>query len=148
MNNSLDKISELDQKSGRYDETENPMIKGELNECTKREPTIELKDTKYICSNIGKGIFSAITNDWDNATIYAELWGDATNLKGEFFLHKKKHFFEVNDEAFDDFEDLRMITYDGKAYWNSIKFTIKSCGKFSVEYSYDKSLEYTNITKE
>lgn len=93
-----------------------------------------------IYKHIGDGIVQSISGNWDEATIYAEVFDGAANLKGEFLLENAKGFFEVEDEAFDDFEDLQILMIENSK-WNKAKYTLHKTGKFEITFEWDEILE-------
>lgn len=92
--------------------------------------------------NIGQCIASAIEGEWVEAYIFAEVLEDAANFKGEYTVHGERKYFEVADEAFEDFEKLHKITTEGSNnQWNRAKFTLYSTGKFNIDFEWDQALE-------
>ncbi|MBN1008240.1 immunity protein YezG family protein [Amphritea pacifica] len=91
--------------------------------------------------NIAQGIASAIEGDWEEAYIFSEILEDAANFKGEYTTGSDKKYFEVADEAFDNFEELHRITTEGNNNkWNRAKFTLTPDGKFHIDFEWDQSL--------
>jgi hypothetical protein len=91
--------------------------------------------------NIGQGIANVISDDWREAYIFVEMFEDAANLKGEYFSDRDKKYFEVDDEAFDDFEEIHAIMTQGDSNkWNRAKFTLYPTGKFNIDFEWDQLL--------
>lgn len=100
-----------------------------------------IRSVDEIYLNIGQGILDTISGRWVEAYIFAEVFDGASNLKGEYNLDGSIKYFEVNDDAFDDFEDLHEITTEGgENKWNRAKFTLYPTGKFNIDFEWDQDL--------
>lgn len=94
-----------------------------------------------IYKNIGQNIFNEMTENWDKAIIHAELHGDAGKFNGEYIDNGITKYFEVYDDALDDFEELNKITTEGgKNKWNRASFTLLNTGKFNIDFEWDQAL--------
>jgi hypothetical protein len=94
-----------------------------------------------IYHSLAIGIINGIETEWDKAQIFAEYFEDSANFKGEFSLKNNIDFFEVDDQAFEDFEELYEITTeDSENKWNRAKFTLEPTGKFNIDFEWDQEL--------
>jgi len=94
-----------------------------------------------IYQSIAIGMVNNIQGEWDKSYLFVEFIGDAANFKGEFYLNEEKQYFIVDDEAFDDFEELHNITtHDSENKWNRSKFTLEPTGKFNIDFEWDQEL--------
>jgi hypothetical protein len=101
----------------------------------QEKPVSKIVDDIYL--EIAQGIENAISGDWTVAYIFIEILGEATNLKGEYFncLNNRK-FFEVDDSAFDYFENLYGITTEsGSNEWNRAQFILYKSGTFEIVFN-------------
>ncbi|MCA6064820.1 immunity protein YezG family protein [Thalassolituus marinus] len=89
---------------------------------------------------IAQGIAKSITTSWDRAVINAEVFDDAANFNGVYELDGKTLYFEVEDDAYDYFEEIKEIM-SGNNKWNRAKFTLKPSGDFSIDFQWDQALD-------
>ena len=69
------------------------------------------------------------------------LYRDAANFKGEYKNGSEVSFFEVYDDAYDDFEELHDITTEGGSnQWNRAIFTLYPTGKFNIDFEWNQTL--------
>ena len=97
-----------------------------------------------IYTSIGQSIANNIPSEsWEAAWINAKVIEDSTGVDGEYTEPNSSEvkYFEVDDSAFDDFEELHEITTEGgNNKWNRAKFTLSLTGKFSIDFEWDQSL--------
>ena len=91
-----------------------------------------------ICKSISTGIEGAIYGGWFEACLFIEVLKDVTNLKGEYLCTANsitKSFFEVDNSAFDDVEELHEISAgNGISKWSRAKFTLLKSGRFNIDF--------------
>lgn len=96
-----------------------------------------------IYKSIAQDIVDNLPDSWDKAWINAHVIEDAAGVDGEYISAGAQdiHYFEVNDQAFDDFEELHEITTEGgRNLWNRAKFVLEPSGKFSIDFEWDQKL--------
>jgi len=94
-----------------------------------------------IYMNIGQNIANELENDWVEAVILAEVLDNAANFKGEYKIEAENKYFEVYDDAYDDFEELQAVTTEnGSNQWNRAKFTLFPDGNFTIDFKWDQKL--------
>ena len=99
------------------------------------------KGVEDIYKSVAIGIINNIEAEWEKAHIFVEYFEDSANFKGEYIQKDKTGFFEVSDQAFDDFDELYQITTeDSDNKWNRAKFTLEPTGKFNIEFEWDQEL--------
>lgn len=99
------------------------------------------KDVDDIYKSIAIGIIENIETEWEKAQIFVEYFEDSANFKGEYMQEGKTAFFEVSDQAFDDFEELYEITTQNLVNkWNRAIFTLEPAGKFNIDFEWDQEL--------
>lgn len=98
----------------------------------------EIIDDLYM--KIAQGIVNAIDTPWEKAVIQAEVFEDAANFNGEYFSEGKTLYFEVEDDAYDYFEEIKEIMSE-KNKWNRATFTLKPSGDFNIDFEWDQALD-------
>lgn len=97
-----------------------------------------------IYHSIASAIVSNIDDGWVEATLKAELYGDATKFKGFYFSDERKvnkRFFKISHQLFDFFEELHLIlTEGGVSKWNRATFTLEPTGKFNIDFEWDQEM--------
>jgi len=99
------------------------------------------REIEEIYKSLAIGIIANINSKWDKAHLYTEFFEDAAEFKGEYTLDNKTNFFEVSDQAFDDFDELYQITTeDSDNKWNRAIYSLEPTGKFNIEFEWDQEL--------
>ena len=99
------------------------------------------KNIDDIYNSIAMGIIENIKTEWEKAHVFVEYFEDSANFKGEYTLEGNTAFFEVSDQAFDDFEELNEITtQNSENKWNRAVFTLEPTGKFNIDFEWDQEL--------
>ena len=103
-----------------------------------------MRTVDEIYNSLAKGIVDQLSSEWETAWINAKVLDDAAGVDGEYRVEgaDKVSYFNVKDEAFDDFEELHQITTEGGSNrWNRAKFILERSGKFSIDFEWDQQLE-------
>lgn len=103
-----------------------------------------MRTVDEIYKSIAQGIADNLSDSWERAWIHTHVVEDAAGVDGEYTRPGEKdvHYFEVDDQALDDFEELHEITTEGGSNpWNRAKFTLEPSGRFSIDFEWDQQLE-------
>ena len=99
------------------------------------------RNIEDVYQSIAVGMSKNIEGQWDKSTLFVEFFDGAANFKGEAFLQGDKNNFSVDDNAFDDFDELHQITTENlENKWNRAKFTLEPTGKFNMDFEWDQEL--------
>jgi hypothetical protein len=98
-----------------------------------------MADPGELYQAIGQALVEELPDGWRSVevscymiTVFTEFHGWYTTESGE------KVSFEVPDDLFDYFAELRDLLYEpGKGAWLSATFRMDNTGKFSVDYDYE-----------
>jgi len=94
-----------------------------------------------IYQSIAVGISKNIDGQWDKSLLLVEFFDGAANFKGEFYFQNEKKYFRVDDDAFDDFEEIYEITTENSENkWNRAIFSLELTGSFNLEFEWDQEL--------
>ncbi|WP_308170693.1 immunity protein YezG family protein [Vibrio metschnikovii] len=102
-----------------------------------------MRSVDDIYMSLAQGIKVSIKDSWSMAWINASVLEDTGGIDGEYISSGSDDvkFFSVEDQAFDDFEELHEIMAgDGNVKWNRAKFTLYPTGKFSIDFEWDQAL--------
>ncbi|WP_062270713.1 immunity protein YezG family protein [Endozoicomonas arenosclerae] len=96
-----------------------------------------------IYSNIATRIVDAISEDWAEAFIEFEYFGDSGEYKGRYITSSSEETknFKVGYKTYKEFKKLHDITTEGESdRWNRAKFTLYPTGKFNIDFEWDQDL--------
>ncbi|MFH4666917.1 immunity protein YezG family protein [Vibrio cidicii] len=103
---------------------------------------------------IAKKIVEKIDDDWVQAELKAEIYGNAAKFRGTYnssLAQEQQKFFKVHHELFDLFEELHKITTENpNNKWNRAIFTLEPSGNFNIDFEWDQALadEIERLNKE
>ena len=105
------------------------------------EVKVGKREIQDIYLSIARGMTESINVDWEQASIDIEWFGDAGDFSGQYQNGESVSYFEVDDNIFDDVEELHEITTENDSNkWNRAVFNLKPTGEFNIEFSWDQEL--------
>lgn len=99
------------------------------------------EDEIYV--SLDQGIRLSLSSLWDQAWINITWLDDSIGVDGEYISPEtdEVQFFSVQDQAFDDLEELYQIMMKrGDARWNRARYTLRPQGEFSFDMEWDQTL--------
>ena len=97
-----------------------------------------------IYQSIAEDIFGKIQDEWTEACLYVEYYGDSTKFKGLYAKNendKPSIQFRIKHTLFDSFEELHEImTENDSNKWNRAVFYLKPTGEFNIDFSWGQEL--------
>lgn len=90
---------------------------------------------------IGNFIVRSINDDWETATIYAEIDSDDSGTTYGRYTTKESTdeslFFRTDSRMYFAFDELRVrMRKSGEATWTKAKFVLQRDGKFDLQFEY------------
>lgn len=96
-----------------------------------------------VYQEIGVAVNSAINEEWDEATIDFEFFGDAGTAKGRYVASNGEGAknFKTGYKIFKLFKSLHAITCASDSnMWNRAAYSLKKDGQFSIDFQWDQGL--------
>lgn len=101
------------------------------------------KSIDILYQTIAQNIVNAIEDEWTEAVIDFQFFGDAGKYNGRYLTleSRTEQDFSVGYHNYKAFKQIHQImAEDGDHQWNRAKFTLYPTGKFSVNFEWDQAL--------
>lgn len=101
-----------------------------------------MREAEDIYLDIANLVVDAIEDEWRNAVIYIEYFGDAADFEARYETHQLAYKDFITHHSISDLlkELDSIINPDNTKPWNRAKFYLEPDGEFSMEFAWDQAL--------